>query len=149
MFCKYAKSAEPPAIDGEMDDIWCNVTAMPLTKFEGVPRDSIMDFDDHSATVRVMWDDAAIYFLITAMDDSSWALDASSAWLNDAVEMFFDGGNEDAASYDANDIQWRWVRDETPENNPIGDGPGTYAWADHNGSYVFELHDCSGSTVEE
>ena len=54
----------------------------------------------------------------------------SSAWLNDAIEMFFDGGNEDAASYDANDIQWRWVRDETPENNPIGDGPGTCAWVD-------------------
>jgi hypothetical protein len=59
--------------------------------------------------------------------------------LNDAIEMFFDGGNEDAASYDANDIQWRWVRGETPENNPIGDGPGTYAWVDTEEGYVFEL----------
>jgi hypothetical protein len=133
------RAAAPPAIDGELDDIWVNVQALTMAKFEGVPRDSIMNFDDHSSTVRVMWDASAIYFLLTVMDDSSYGLETASPWLNDAVEMFFDGGNEDAASYDANDIQWRWVRDETPENNPAGDGPGTWVWQDTDDGYIFEL----------
>jgi len=133
------RAAAPPAIDGELDDIWVNVQALTMAKFEGVPRDSIMNFDDHSSTVRVMWDASAIYFLLTVMDDSSYGLETASPWLNDAIEMFFDGGNEDAASYDANDIQWRWVRDETPENNPAGDGPGTWVWMDFDGGYCFEL----------
>jgi hypothetical protein len=134
------KADSPPVIDGELDDIWCMVTAIPLTKFEGVCHDSVMSFDDHSATFRVMWDDNAFYILVTVVDDSAYGLEVASPWLNDNVEVFFDGGNEKAASYDGNDIQWRWVRDETVENHPAtGTSPGNWAWGEHDGSYVFEL----------
>jgi len=139
------RAGVPPAIDGVMmDGEWDQATELALTKFEGAgdaypPDSTLLTWKDHTSSFWLMWDEDNLYVCLKAFDDSSYGLETSSPWLNDAIEMFFDGGNEDAASYDANDIQWRWVRDETPENNPAGDGPGTWVWQDTEDGYIFEL----------
>jgi len=137
------RAAETPVIDGEIDDVWLNVTAHPMLKTEGrteIP-DTVMPYDDHSCVFRAMWDEDNFYLLVQVLDDSlKTDINTGSPWLNDCVELFFDGGNEKASSYDANDIQWRWVLGETVEDHPAtGTAPGFWVWKNYDGGYNFEL----------
>jgi hypothetical protein len=135
-------ASEAPVIDGEMDDIWLTTTAEQMFFVEGdTTAARIFPYDDHYSAFRVLWDEDNFYVFMSVVDDSiKTELDAASPWLNDCVEIFFDGGNEKATSYDANDIQWRWAYGETPDVHPVsGTVPGVWAWALTSSGYNFEL----------
>jgi hypothetical protein len=131
---------EEPIIDGELDDVWQSVTATPLFRFEGGPFDSVGVYDDHFTTFRVMYDDDYFYLFVTVVDDELDGTEKASPWMSDCVEVFFDGGNEKASSYDANDIQWRWVYGEAPgADGNAGNGPGEFAFFDTESGYNLEI----------
>ncbi|MGE5498643.1 MAG: sugar-binding protein, partial [Syntrophothermus sp.] len=133
------KTTDVPTIDGNMDDVWKNVTAVPLTLYEGATGDSIAGLKDHAANFRLMWDPKFLYLFVSVIDDSLYGGNVSSPWLNDCVEVFLDGANEKASSYDTNDVQWRWVYGETPANHPASSGKGEWVWKKSNLGYNFEL----------
>lgn len=137
------KATQAPVIDGNMDPIWKCVSAYPLTKPEGGKEtDAPEKYDDHHANFRAMWDANNLYIFLSVVDDSLFGgadANVSSPWMNDCMELFIDGKNEKATSYDANDKQWRWVYGETPDNKKAGDGPGKWAWKVTPSGYQFEL----------
>ena len=136
------KAAKAPVIDGELDGIWKNVTGYQMTLGEGNAA-LLNKYDDHAATFRAMWDANNFYLFVQVVDDSSFGgaqANVASPWMNDCVELFFDGKNEKAKAYDANDVQWRWVRDETVATHPAtGTSPGTWAWKNTASGYNLEL----------
>jgi hypothetical protein len=137
------KASQAPIIDGAMDPIWKCVSAYAMTKPEGGQlTDPPEKYDDHYAQFRAMWDANNLYIFLSVVDDSLFGgadANVSSPWMNDCMELFIDGKNEKASSYDANDKQWRWVYGETPENKKAGDGPGKWAWKVTSAGYQFEL----------
>ncbi|MBN1559373.1 hypothetical protein JW998_03940, partial [candidate division KSB1 bacterium] len=52
------KAGTPPVIDGELDDIWKNVTEIHMEGWETAPSD---DWYDLYSTWRMMWDEENIY----------------------------------------------------------------------------------------
>ncbi len=132
--------AEEPDIDGELDEVWQSVTAIPLIKFEGGPEDTVGVFDDHFTTFRVMYDDENFYLFVSVVDNELDGSEKASPWMSDCVELFFDGGNEKAGSYDDNDIQWRWVYGEaTGGADNASNGPGDFVFMDTEVGYNFEV----------
>ncbi len=133
-------ASEAPEIDGQLDDIWLNVTSIPMLLTENIP-DTVMPYDDHYAEFRAMWDEEYFYVLVQVVDDSLFAENASAAWLNDCIELFFDGDNAKASSYDDNDIQLHWNYGETPDNHPISPSAsiGEWIWAETSSGYNFEI----------
>ena len=102
------RAEQPPAIDGEMDKMWYNVTAIPAYKYidNGDPY-----WLDLFSFWRIMWDDENIYFFVTVFDD---VLDThhNDMWQKDCLEIYFDGDNSKndlATGYDENDFQFRWT----------------------------------------
>jgi hypothetical protein len=139
MQIRYA--SEAPDIDGEMDDIWLNTTAEQMLKVEGDTTGKIFAYDDHYSACRILWDEDYLYLFVCVVDDTlKTDINITSPWMNDCVELFIDGGNEKASSYDANDVQWRWVYPETVEDHPAtGKSPGQWAWYETSCGYNFEL----------
>ena len=126
------KTGDAPVIDGQMDEVWNSVTAVPMVLYENID-DTIGVYKDHFASFRAMWDDDNFYVFVSVVDDELDGSEKASPWSSDCVELFFDGGNEKAGSYDANDIQWRYVYGETPSDtgaNKGSNGPGNFAFYD-------------------
>ena len=139
------KASVAPTIDGEADNIWWNVAAVPCRKVEcsltGRTEDSLSErsLDDFAVTFRTMWDADNFYIFINAVDDTLFAERTDQPWMNDNIEIFFDGGNEKATTYDANDLQVHWNYGETPESHPITSGSiGNWAWLETASGYNWE-----------
>jgi hypothetical protein len=140
------KASTPPLIDGEADDIWWNVAAVPNRKVEcsltGRTSDSLSEraWDDFAVTTRVMWDADNLYLFINVVDDTLFASRTDQPWMNDNIELFFDGGNEKATTYDDNDLQIHWNYGETVESHPItASSIGNWVWAETNSGYNWEI----------
>jgi hypothetical protein len=87
-----------------------------------------------------MWDANNFYFFMKVVDDTLFAGNTSSPWMNDNLELFFDGGNEKATSFDSNDLQVHWNYGETPESHPITAGSlGNWVWMETDLGYNFEM----------
>jgi len=134
------KAGDAPTIDGQLDDIWNSVTAIPMLIFENHPIDSVASYDDHAATFRTMWDDDNFYVFVSIVDDERDGSEKASPWASDCVELFFDGDNAKLTSYDANDIQWRYVYGEVPGDTAnASNGPGVFAFYDTESGYNLEI----------
>jgi hypothetical protein len=141
-------AADTPVIDGEMTqgEGWELTDEISMTRFEGAPdiyfQDSTyLNWKDHLASFWTLWDEDNFYAFVRVIDDSiKTDINTGSPWLNDCVEIFFDGGNEKASSYDANDIQWRWVYGEQPGvSTNSGNGPGFWVWKQTELGFDLEL----------
>lgn len=143
---------DKPVIDGEMNDDegWELTDEISLTRFEGAsdvnPQAGyFIDWTDHVGSFWTLWDEEYLYFFARVIDDSlKTDIDEGSPWLNDCIEIFFDGGNEKSTSgYDANDVQWRWVYPEPSDGEhpatSATNSPGDWAWAETELGYDFEL----------
>ncbi len=138
LYIPYA--SESPTIDGELDGVWLLSTSTPMLLFEGAPEDTIGIFDDHFAAYRAMWDDDYFYVFVEIVDQEINTSIPAEPWNNDCIEIFFDGGNEKATSYDNNDVQWRWVYGDVPgDTNNIGNGPGDWSFLETESGFNFEL----------
>lgn len=109
-----APAAEPPAIDGAVDDGWSDATAIATdTQVEGE--------GGATAQVRTLWSADSLYVLAEVADPE---IDTSglSPWLQDSVEIFLDAGNERNGGYLPTDMQLRISAD-----NAVSFGTGDAA----------------------
>ncbi len=79
----------PPVIDGELDPIWAIASVQYVTTtIDG----TVTDAQDCSGHWRAMWDAEYLYVIVDANDDLLHN-DSGSAYQDDSVEVYFDGGN--------------------------------------------------------
>jgi hypothetical protein len=130
------RAEQPPAIDGEMDKMWYNVTAIPAYKYidNGDPY-----WLDLFSFWRIMWDDENIYFFVTVFDD---VLDThhNDMWQKDCLEIYFDGDNSKndlETGYDENDFQFRWTLWDDHSNQ--GAPNAVNAFQTNDFGYTFEV----------
>ncbi len=80
---------KPPAIDGEIDPIWSIASVQYIsTTIDG----TVTSPEDCSGSWRAMWDGEYLYVIVDVNDDIL-INDSGSAYLDDSVEFYFDGGN--------------------------------------------------------
>ncbi len=127
-----------PVIDGTIDNLWGNITGYELAnQIQG----NISNDDDLSATFKLVWDNDYFYVLGEITDDAL-VNDNGAVYQDDAVEIYFDFGNDKATAYANNDFQFtfRW------EDNAINVSPAQnssagvdFAMESSSTGYVFEL----------
>jgi hypothetical protein len=84
------KAGTTPVIDGKAEDVWANATILPVTRtIDGPDPTGPLDA---SAQFRELYDDTYLYVFVD-INDSSLRNDSSSAYLDDSVEVYFDGSN--------------------------------------------------------
>lgn len=96
-FCQFDS---PPVLDG-YDNEWTADSILYLTKVLG---GMITSPSDLSAEFKVAWDDTYLY-VFGKVNDNVLNNDSPNIWDDDSFELYIDGGNEKATSYDANDYQ--------------------------------------------
>ncbi len=86
-------------IDGEIDEMWSNCTAIETDKFT-------MGSAPATGISRMMWDEKYVYIL-TEVKDSKLSKASANSYEQDTVEVFFDENNGKTSGYEADDIQCR------------------------------------------
>ena len=81
------RADKPPVIDGQSDE-WSDVPAMRLDR-EDMSR-GLTGTNDLSGSLRLLWDQDAIYFFLEVQDDIHHAPDRKSGWENDCMQFIFD-----------------------------------------------------------
>lgn len=107
-------AVKAPVIDGEIDAIW---NAASTQSF--VPA---ADPADASGTWKVLYDAENLYVLVEITDDSLQN-DSVSAWQDDSVEVYFDGGNTKLTtplSGDDRQYTFGWTADDIQGTNIAG-----------------------------
>ena len=99
---------------------------------------------DLFGTYSLTWDDAYLYVMVRVSDDQK-VQDSTSAWQDDGIEIFIDGNNDKATSYDDNDHQFilRW-NDNTVHafggNGAVTDPAGiVFTQSDDENGYAMEV----------
>jgi hypothetical protein len=101
-------------IDGQVDDIWADAAAADF-----VPLD---DPANGSGIWKALYDAENLYVLVDITDDSLQN-DSADSWLDDSVEIYFDGGNtklSTALAGDDHQYTFGWTTDEIQGNNIAG-----------------------------
>ena len=98
-------TAEAPAIDGEVDAAWSSAATVDISWH--VADQPPVDESDVSGTASTLWDAQYLYVLYRVTDDV-YNNDSESSYQDDAVDLYIDGLNEKAATYDANDAQYEF-----------------------------------------
>jgi len=128
-----------PTIDGVLDVDWDFPDVGMFVYVDDVlPEGGPTDL---SALYRIAWNAEGIYFFGRVIDDLIDVAHADS-WERDSWELYFDGGNEKDADYDANDVQWRWVYGSETGEPGVGqpECPNSEcAWVLTANGYDFEL----------
>ncbi len=96
------RAATPVIIDGTIDESWANATAYTLNNLRV---GSVSSSEDISATFKAMWDDNYLYLLVEVTDDIK-INDSGTSFNDDGIEVYIDGNNNKASSYDADDFQY-------------------------------------------
>ena len=82
-----------PVIDGEVDEIWADVTPFPVTtNIDGTEPSGPADA---SGQFRVLYDAENLYALVDVNDEALYN-DSGSSYLDDSVEFYVDGDNTKA-----------------------------------------------------
>lgn len=112
----------PPKIDGVAEPLWQSIPAQSLDQ---LAYGEIENEADLQATVRVAYDAEYLYALFEVTDDNL-RNDSSSAFHDDAVELYIDGGNEKGNFYDDNDAQYIFGAndDQLAFTSPVAQHPG-------------------------
>lgn len=74
--------------------------------------DTINSQSDLSATFQIQWDNDFLYVLGN-IQDANLINDSADAYQDDSFEVYIDGGNEKANSYDQNDFQLTFRYDDS------------------------------------
>ncbi len=117
------KTAIPPIIDGNEEDLWF---AAPQYKIANVIYAQPSSPDDLSANFRAMWDENNLYMLVDVTDDvlvndtrpdQFVTLPTGSTaipwWYDDCVEVYIDADNSKSNRYDNDDAQYHFDWDRT------------------------------------
>ena len=95
-----------PKIDGKIDEMWANVPRMVTSRMVDSETDLGEDDKPAVASIKCTWDDGHLYCL-AVVKDPKISTESSEPWNKDSVEFFVDGNMAGAASYDADDAQYR------------------------------------------
>ncbi|MBM7573671.1 endo-1,4-beta-xylanase [Aquibacillus albus] len=121
-----------PEIDGTIDDIWSDVTELPINRYQ-------MAWQGADGVAKVLWDNENLYALIQVSDSE---LDKSSQnpWEQDSIEVFVDENNVKTSFYQDDDGQYRVNFDNETTFNPesIADGFESATHVSGNG-YTVEV----------
>ncbi len=119
----------PDNIDGDIENTWQLAEPVKLTK--------ISSNTDTTATLRVLWDDNAVYFLAEVKDAN--ISDASgNVYEKDSVEFFLDQDNKRLGIYEGDDSQFR-INFKNERSADHGDLTNLYSAAKTvKGGYVIE-----------
>lgn len=120
----------PDSIDGEIEDAWKLAEPVKFTKISSGSTDT-------TATMKVMWDDKAVYFLAEVKDAN--VSDASgNVYEKDSVEFFLDQDNKRIGTYEGDDSQFR-INFKNERSTDHGDLTNLYSAAKKvAGGYVIE-----------
>jgi len=98
------RAGKPPVIDGKADE-WSNVPAMVLeakNQFLGESWDGPRDL---SGSLRLLWDEKALYFCLSVTDDVHHAPDAvEKSGQNDCCQFAFDAYMNGPPGYDRDEL---------------------------------------------
>ena len=87
-----ADDTTKPVIDGQIDELWANVTKNNVDKPFTTEVPSLGD--EGTTYFKMLWDDAGVYILVVANDDAwfpFWAPGGgANGWEYDKVELYFD-----------------------------------------------------------
>ena len=120
----------PDSIDGDIEDAWKLAEPVKFTKISSGSTDT-------TATMKVMWDDKAVYFLAEVKDAN--VSDASgNVYEKDSVEFFLDQDNKRIGTYEGDDSQFR-INFKNERSTDHGDLTNLYSAAKKvAGGYVIE-----------
>ena len=107
-------AAQPPVIDGQVDEIWADASTQYF-----VP---LADPANASGIWKVLYDAENLYVLVDVTDDSLHN-DSAGSWQDDSVEIYFDGGNTKVntpLSGDDHQYTFGWTTDEIQGTNITG-----------------------------
>jgi len=82
-----AHTEQAPTIDGQIDE-WASVPAMRLDRDK--QGRGLSGTNDLSGSMRLLWDQDAVYLCIEVIDNIHHAPDWNSGWENDCVQFIFD-----------------------------------------------------------
>jgi len=105
---------KPPVIDGEVDYVWEGASTQSFVPLE--------DPADGSGIWKVLYDAENLYVMVDITDDSLQN-DSDSAWQDDSVEIYFDGGNtklDTPLSGDDHQYTFGWTADDIQGTNITG-----------------------------
>ncbi len=133
-----------PTIDGVEDSTWTFPQVGCFAYTDNQSPDS--GPGDISGWFKMTWDYNNLYWFVHVADDSI-DISRTESWMNDCVEIFIDGHDDDNIAYDSNDVQWRAVTmlegDTLVQcwNNAINLRPPYYtlAWTETGVGYDMEL----------
>jgi hypothetical protein len=127
-----------PTIDGVADGVWggTNTSASLNNVIDG----TVANASDLSANYKAMWDATYFYVLVNVTDNVKTNNGGTDYYNDDAVEVFFDIGNNKTTTYGANDFQYtfRWNDNTIYEKNNKTTGV-TFARVDNSTGYVMEM----------
>ena len=135
-------TSEAPTIDGTVDGVWSNAATVDITyHVNDQPPQSEADV---SGTASVLWDGDNLYVLYQVTDDVQNMDTPDTAYQDDTVDLYVDGGNEKTTTYDDNDAQYefRWgSEDFAVSGNAVDNGRADgveYRWTDTATGYIIE-----------
>ncbi len=120
----------PDSIDGDIEEDWKLAEPVKFTKNSSGSTDT-------TVTMRVLWDDKAVYFLAEVKDAN--ISDASgNVYEKDSVEFFLDQDNKRSGTYEGDDSQFR-INFKNERSADHGDLTNLYSAAKTvAGGYVIE-----------
>ena len=94
-----------PVIDGATDaNVWDKFPQVGMFVYTMLPDTG--GASNLSAWYKMVWSDFGMFWFVHVVDDTIIPFDPES-WERDCIELFIDGHNDKAATYDSNDVQWR------------------------------------------
>lgn len=120
----------PDSVDGDIEDAWKLAEPVKFTKISSGSTDT-------TATMKVLWDDNAVYFLAEVKDAN--ISDASgNVYEKDSAEFFLDEDNKRCGIYEGDDSQFR-INFKNEKSSDHGDLTNLYTAAKTvAGGYVIE-----------
>lgn len=101
---KLYKVPTPIIIDGSIDPLWDDANVKPMDASK-LLTGAVSNNSDLSGYAKLLWDNTNLYFLAVVTDDTKQN-DSQNSYDDDQVELYIDGNNAKASTYDANDCQY-------------------------------------------
>lgn len=137
---KIYKTPTAITVDGTADAIWANASVLPASAAK-VLSGTVSNSADLSGTFKALWDNTYLYILADITDDTK-KNDSQNSYDDDGIEVYIDGDNAKASTYDANDVQYSFGWND---GTTIGTIPSTYSktgisyvTVDKTGGYIVE-----------
>jgi endo-1,4-beta-D-glucanase Y len=98
----FMQSASAPIIDGNVDALWSSHSASGMNQ---VIQGSVSGSNDLSVAWKALWTSTDVYVLAQITDDAK-VNDSPERYNDDALELYFDIGNDKSTTYGSNDVQY-------------------------------------------